>query len=418
MRIEPIIIPVEKVKKKVKKPVKRIIKKPVKKMVKKPVKKVVDEIVKKVVNKKSDDELIDFTKPVSKKSVDEWVDIKRKPVKIIDEDNLKIKEEEAKWSKGPKPSTKAPPEPQYALEPTPEELRLMKQFQSDYRKKNILKPTPEEEKIMEHMREPDLKSDFKPTPEELRIMEEEGVVKKQVKNRTKTGIEGIDELTKGGLPSNKCIAVVGGPGTGKSIMLMQFLVNGASKYHEAGIYITFEENVDELRGNYKNFNFNIEELEKKGLLKIVHYSPMKIKRFVRNMDVALRDMIKGMNAKRIVIDSLSAFTLMYNDEGSKREGLFQLFKTLKDLGVTALLSTESWREPTITKSGIIEFIADGVIILYNLKIGDTRVRAVEILKMRGIDHEARIVPFKISEKGIKVFVSEEVFGDKKDFSKF
>ncbi len=288
---------------------------------------------------------------------------------------------------------------------------MMNRMKMNMREKELLKPTPEEEDLMEQMREPDMESEIPPTAEEKEYMIKQGFIKdKDIEKRAKTGIEGIDYLTKGGLPRNRCIAVLGGPGTGKSIFLMQFLINGVNQYGEPGIYITFEEDVDELKDNYRGFNFNIKELEKKGLLKIVHYSPMRVKRFVKNMDVTLRDLIKDMNAKRIVIDSLSAFTLLYENEGEQREGLFQLFNTLKSLGVTCLMSSESWREPAINKSGVIEFISDGVIMLYNLKIGDTRVRATEILKMRGIEHEARIVPFRITDEGIKIFPDEEVFG--------
>ncbi len=359
----------------------------------------------------TDEDIAEF-----KKEETTW---KKGPIEESPEKIKQISKEESAWKSGPKPSTSAPPKPQYALQPTEEEVELMKELDSDEREKRILRPTKEEEELMEEIREPDLRKELKPTQEEMGYMKKEGVVKEDFNHRTKTGIEGIDELTKGGLPNNKAIAVVGGPGTGKSILLMQFLVNGAKDYNEPGIYITFEEEVSELKENYKSFNFNIKELEKKGMLKIVHYSPMKIKRFVKNMDVTLRDLIKSMNAKRVVIDSLSAFTLLYSNEGEQREGLFNLFQTLKELGVTTLLSTESWREPTITKSGVIEFIADGVIMMYNLKIGDTRVRAIEVLKMRGIEHEMRISPFKITREGIKIFTEEEVFGaQKKDYETF
>lgn len=463
MKIEPITIPVKestKEKKVIKKKT-RTIEKEIKKEVKETPKEVKEVTITKEVTKtkpkkffqkpkliKSTETKVEkITKPKEEITKTETVEIK-KPAKPIEEDLdwtdeeisefkeeqanwkkgpmqespekiEKMSKEEAEWNKGPKPSTSTPPKPQYAFQPTDEEVELMKEFESQEREKKILKPTREEEELMEEIREPDLKRELKPTNEEWGYMKKEGLIKEEANNRTKTGIEGIDDLTKGGLPSNKAIAVVGGPGTGKSILLMQFLINGAKSYNEPGIYITFEEEVNELKENYKSFNFNIKELEKKGMLKIVHYSPMKIKRFVKNMDVTLRDLIKSMNAKRVVIDSLSAFTLLYTNEGEQREGLFNLFQTLKELGVTTLLSTESWREPTITKSGVIEFIADGVIMMYNLKIGDTRVRAIEVLKMRGIEHEMRISPFKITNEGIKIFTEEEVFGARrKDYDTF
>ncbi len=421
MKIEPIIIPVKKIKEekevkkkktrktKVKKEIKKQNSKPEKKETVKP--KTRNEFIEIKPKKEEKPREVKENKPVKKI-------IKKLPPIIEDEKAKELMKQELNWKKGPKPSKKEPPETQYAFKPTPEELELMKKFESEEREKNILKPTPEEEKLMEEMREPDLVKELKPTPEEMLIMEEEGIKEPDPENRSKTGIEGIDELTHGGLPRNKAIAIVGGPGAGKSIFLMQYLINGAQKYHEPGIYVTFEETIDELKSDFKNFKFNIDELERKGLIKIVNYNPMKIKRFIKNMDVTFRDLIKEMGAKRVVIDSLSAFTLLFNNEGEQREGLFQLFSALKKLKVTTLLSSESWREPTITKSGVIEFIADGVIMLYNLRIGDTRVRAVEILKMRGIEHEARIVPFKINKEGIRVFIDEEVFGNNNEFSKF
>jgi len=426
--------PKRKVKRKVKrKPVKRkkrLVRRKTKKKKRKPVKK-------KAITRFDDlPEEIEFIGPKKEEiKKEEFVTIERKKVPIKEEfielketeQSKQIKKQEEEWKKGPEPSQKRPPTPQYAFEPTNEELQAMKNIKTGEREEGILKPTQEEEKVMESIREPDMATEFKPTKEETSFMKGEGTITKEkmiekkeiINNRTKTGIDGIDEILGGGLPRKKAVAVVGGPGTGKSILLMQFLVNGAIKYGEPGIYVTFEEEINELKENYKKFNFDIDKLEKKGLLKIVHYNPMRVKRFVRNMDVTLRDLIKSMKAKRIVIDSLSAFTLLYGNEGQQREGLFSLFQTLKKLGVTTLLSTESWREPSITKSGVIEFISDGVIMLYNLKIGDTRVRAVEVLKMRGIKHEARIVPFKILEEGIKVFTEEEVFGgQKKELDQF
>ncbi len=400
MKIEPIIIPERKIKKK--------------KKIEEPEK---IEKVKKEIEKPD----LDLT-PIPKKKEPEMVEIKRKPVKIkkkieekiIEEKNPKIKEELNEWRKGPKPSTYSPPEPQYAFEPTPEEKELMEKLKTEEMERTVLKPTPEEEELIEKIRDQDLIKEIPPSPEEIKYMKKFGVITEDKIKRIRTGIEGVDELTHGGLPRRKCISLIGGPGTGKSIFLMQYLVSGARDYGEPGIYITFEEEVEELKSNFANFNFEIEELERKGLLKIVHYNPMRIKRFIKNMDVTLRDLIKSMNAKRLVIDSLSAFTLLFENEGEQREGLFALFKTLKKLGVSSLLSNESWKEPSFTRSGIVEFISDGVIVLYNLKIGDTRVRALEILKMRGIKHEARIVPFKITENGIVVFTEEEVFGAKRE----
>lgn len=228
------------------------------------------------------------------------------------------------------------------------------------------------------------------------------------KKRCSSGIHGLDEAIGGGFLNNSTNLVVGGPGTGKSIFAMQFLVDGAMS-GDNGVYITFEEKKDSILKNL-DFSWGLENLEKEGKLLIMEFSPDELKKVIKHGLLDLEFLVrKKVQAKRIVIDSVSAYYLLFNTENEGREGLLKLFNTLKSWNLTSLLIAEYETEKPSAYS-IPEFQSDTVIRLYNQPRSGVRERYMEILKMRGTKHSANIFPMKITDKGIEVYPQERVIG--------
>jgi len=123
----------------------------------------------------------------------------------------------------------------------------------------------------------------------------------------------------------------------------------------------------------------------------------------------VRDTIESVHAKRLVIDSVTAFTLLHESQSAQRRIALSLFRSIKNWGCTALVISEQEPDPERHYSDVMEFEVDGVILLYNIRKGDLRERSLEIYKMRGVQHAAKIFPMKISNRGVQVFPEETVF---------
>lgn len=238
--------------------------------------------------------------------------------------------------------------------------------------------------------------------------------------RITTGIPGFDELISGGIEKNSIVLVSGGTGTGKTNFCMQFLYKGA-KDGEKGLYITFEEDAEQIKKHAKQFGFDFEKLEKEGKVKFVKSDVHEIARVVEASLLKAKGELlielkrlpmlipKGFKPDRIVVDSLSAITAAFK-ESDYRYFIFKFFNLLKKTGATTFAASETGQEPSeYSRGGIDEFLGDGVIVLYNIKHGDTRVRALEVLKLRGTKHKEKIVPFQITDKGIVVYPEQSVF---------
>ncbi|MBI4016215.1 MAG: AAA family ATPase [Candidatus Aenigmarchaeota archaeon] len=237
----------------------------------------------------------------------------------------------------------------------------------------------------------------------------------------RTGIEGVDELLEKGIPKGASILVCGGPGSGKTIFCLQTLAYAASK-GEKCLYMTFEEHPDRLKKHMLDFGWDPEELEKKGLLKIERFSPFDITRQVEAMleqargelliDVKPMIFPKGFIPDRVAVDSLSAIASAFvGKEETYRIYIEQLFRIFEDVGATAFLISESTDvTKRLTVSGVEEFLADGVIVLYSIRHGTVRANAIEVLKLRGAGFQKRVVAMQIvPEKGIQVYPDQEMF---------
>ncbi len=228
--------------------------------------------------------------------------------------------------------------------------------------------------------------------------------------RISTGIPGLDEMIEGGFKLYNSILLVGGCGSGKSTMAMQFLVHGAMK-GEPGVYVTFEEEPSQIRENMLRYGWNIQELEDQGKMRLVRVEPQDVMHLIKEEYGSIVDAINDIGAKRVVVDSLTSIEMMVEGSFEKRQGALKLLKWLQKASCTSVMIAESEQDPTkYSRHGIVEFVVDGVIVLYNLRRGKTRIRALEILKMRGTKQVTNLVPYKI-EVGIELQPHQVIFGE-------
>ncbi|MFH1682497.1 MAG: ATPase domain-containing protein [Candidatus Woesearchaeota archaeon] len=234
------------------------------------------------------------------------------------------------------------------------------------------------------------------------------MVKKEKKlvERVPTHIPGFDRLVQGGLVKSSTTLLAGGPGTGKTIFGMQFLYNGATELDENGLFISFEENLSSLKADAKIFGWDFDELEKKGKVRFITFKPFSNPGLFED----LHKQVQRNNIKRVVIDSISAYTLALDDNFKVRQELYRLFNMFESCTCTLLLTSEvSGEAPldisgggSLTRDGMVEFIADTVITLHNSGIGGEADRAIRVLKMRRTNHEKAPIPMVISLNGMKI----------------
>jgi len=227
--------------------------------------------------------------------------------------------------------------------------------------------------------------------------------------RAPTGIPGLDEMIEGGFKRGSINLVVGGCGSGKSTLCMQYLYNGA-KSDEPGVYVTFEEFPEKMKDNFARYGWELDELERQQKLRIKRIEPTDVLNVINEDYGPIVDAVNDIKAKRVVIDSISTIELMIQDPFKKRESILRLCEWLGKHNCTSLIVSESEQTPaTYSRYGITEFVVDGVIVMYNLQEGTIRQNAIEVLKMRGTKHLKRIVPFAMDD-GVRVFPSEQMFG--------
>lgn len=224
--------------------------------------------------------------------------------------------------------------------------------------------------------------------------------------RVKTGIQGLDDLIEGGFCQNSTILVSGSAGAGKTIFASQFLYEGASKYEEPGVFVTLEEPEESIERNAKRFGWDFGALKAKKLLSIIKFTLFTAEHF--NKFIA--PTIGNIDAKRMVVDSISAFGMTFESE-KRRFEVFRLLEMIRRLKCTVILTCEIPIDSMnrISRFGIEEFMTDGVIVLHNIRKGNIRVRALEVLKMRGTEHESKLVPFEITNKGFKIYPEGKVY---------
>lgn len=243
-------------------------------------------------------------------------------------------------------------------------------------------------------------------------MMETNTEKKQIK-KAPTGIKGLDEITFGGLPYGRPTLVSGYAGSGKTVLAMQFLLNGITMFNEPGVFVSLEETEDDLRKNMASLGYDLVQMEKENSLCIEnivlkHSLIHKSGQFdLSPLFIRIEEAIKKVGAKRIAIDT---FELIFNDihdENIFRQELLRLILWLKKLELTAVFTAESRNSKL--HSGIEEFITDCVIILKHEMVDNIYTRRFHILKYRGSRHGTNEYPFLINQSGISVLpiTSEE-----------
>lgn len=228
------------------------------------------------------------------------------------------------------------------------------------------------------------------------------IPKKIPTKRVRTGVPNFDSLIEGGFESNSTNVIVGGAGSGKSILATQFLIEGL-KHGEKCLYVTFEEKKTRFYQNMLEFGWNLQEYEKKGLFTFLEYTPIKVKTMLEEGGGAIETLVLSKKITRIVIDSLTSFALLFEDELEKREAALALFNMIRKWNCTSLLSLEEEPgEKEKTASKPLEFESDSIILLYFIREGEQRKRYLEILKMRGTKHSKKLYEFTITAKGISL----------------
>lgn len=227
--------------------------------------------------------------------------------------------------------------------------------------------------------------------------------------RVPTGIPGFDRLIEGGVEINSVNLVVGGSGTGKTVFSTQFLIEGL-KRGETCLFVTFEETKDEFYSNAYTFGWDLTEYEKKNKFFFLEYSPEKVMAMLEEGGGEIESIVTKYNIRRLVMDSVSSFALLFNDELAKRESALVLFEMIRKWNVTSMLTLQEDAEArTGGYTTSLEFEADSIILLYFIRHQGERRRFIEVLKMRGTNHSTKTYPLNIGKQG--VMIGGEVFRD-------
>jgi len=261
-------------------------------------------------------------------------------------------------------------------------------------------------------------------------MEEVKHIPKMRTEHVPTGISGLDEILGGGYPRGRVILVTGGPGSGKTLMGMQFLIDGIERFDERGVFVSLEESKYHLANEMMNFGWDLDKYEKKNLLAVVDASPLRQiskeedPKFpngeqrdihirgpefsIQALGTVIRSYVRVTRATRIVIDPLTSLSIQFPDKNQRRIAIIDMLDALVSMGTTSLVTSElgsqigdgfSSREVPPE-----EYLAHGVIVLHNSHVPSRGiVSAMEIEKMRECKHDRQLHPYSISEKGFVVF---------------
>ncbi len=222
-----------------------------------------------------------------------------------------------------------------------------------------------------------------------------------------TGIQGLDEITEGGLPRGRPTLICGGAGCGKTLLAMEFIVRGITKYREPGVFLSFEESPEELAKNVASLGFEVNDLIRRGLLVIdqVQVERSEIEETgeydLEGLFVRLGEAIDRIGARRVALDTVEALFASLPNEAILRAELRRLFRWLKARKVTALITGEKG-ERTLTRHGLEEYVSDCVIFLDHRVISEIATRRLRIVKYRGSRHGTNEYPTLIDETGLSI----------------
>ena len=246
-----------------------------------------------------------------------------------------------------------------------------------------------------------------------------------------TGISGLDELVGGGFPEGRVILVIGGPGSGKTIMCGQFLYKGIYENKENGVFVSLDESKDHFYSEMQQFGWDFRKAEAERKFAFIDATRMsrvamlkeelykEESRSLRGKQLSidrlieeLQAKIQWINAKRVAVDTLAALTYRFPDPIERRTTVVDLIESLADLAVTTLVTTELGYLGLERNALEEEFLVHGVIMMQTLFSGGTTTKAIQVEKMREAKVNASLVPYSIDRNGIEVFPNTPLFGER------
>jgi circadian clock protein KaiC len=231
--------------------------------------------------------------------------------------------------------------------------------------------------------------------------------------KSRTGIAGFDEVTNGGVPKGRPTIVCGGPGCGKTMFAVEFLVRGATEYNEPGVLMTFEETSEEMTKNVASLGFHLKGLaaQEKLVLEYVRIEPAEIHETgeydLEGLFIRLQHAVDKIGAKRVVLDTVEAIFSGFGNTGLLRAEIRRLFRWLKDRGLTTVVTAEKG-DGNLTRYGLEEYVSDCVIFLDHRVTEQVSTRRMRVVKYRGASHIADEIPFLIEERGFSVLPSSSM----------
>jgi len=229
--------------------------------------------------------------------------------------------------------------------------------------------------------------------------------------RIDLGIEGLDDMILGGVPKRSLISIVGSAGTGKTTFGLQFL-NEALSNGDRAVYLTLEEAASRIHDTAEEKGWPFREYADEGRLAVVHLDPVEMANSLASIRNDLPELIEEFDADRLVLDSVSLLEMMYDRSSDRRSEVYQFSKSLKEAGVTTLVTSEASSDNAYaSRYGIIEYLADAVFVLQYVRASDfqeTRL-AVEIQKIRDANHSRETKPYEITSDGLSVYRQANIF---------
>jgi KaiC/GvpD/RAD55 family RecA-like ATPase len=234
--------------------------------------------------------------------------------------------------------------------------------------------------------------------------------------RVRSGIPGLDEILNGGFPRGRVILVMGSPGAGKTVFCTQFLVRGAESFGERGVLALLEESRPYVLREMSRFGWDLEALEREGKICVLDARPARREKFsvgVERRGLSMVSEVVGaasrIGAKRIVVDSLSSLIFQFPRPEERRLVVLDLIDRLLETGATSLLTLEMGEADGGREVAVEEFLAHGVIALSSVRVANSYVKTLRVVKMRETLHDMQVRPFAITGEGIQIYPKESVF---------